>query len=94
MIKGEAVCVYPHGSPEQSAMGTVILISENQLAIAVGFDSVPPFAFRSGPVGFHPDHGVVLLAHRERIDGKPWGPWIELVNGGHYEIEEPPSRGE
>jgi hypothetical protein len=85
---GQGVHVYPHGIPSQMAAGTVALISGNQLSIAVAFDSMPPFAFRSMPVvGFHPEHGIILLAMRQAIDGKPWGPWIELGNGGHYEIE-------
>lgn len=81
--QGQRVNVYPHGSPMQGSGGSVVLISENQRAIAVRFDSMPPFAF--GPkmpqVGFHP-LGIVMLAQRFEI-----GPWIELAGGGHYEIE-------
>lgn len=81
---GQHVRVFPHGSPEQTAIGTITLISGNQRSIAVSFDELPPFAFQRMPlVGIHPEHGIVLLAYREEV-----GPWIELAGQGHYEIEE------
>jgi hypothetical protein len=88
MIVGQSVRVYPHGIPEQAVTGTVLLISGNQRSIAVAFGDLPPFAFERMPVvGLHPQHGAMMVAMREAIDGKPWGPWIELGGGGHYEIE-------
>lgn len=85
MTVGQHVRVFPHGSPEQTAIGTVSLISGNQRSIAVAFDAMPPFAFqRCMPlVGIHPEQGIILLAYRHAV-----GPWIELAGGGHYEIEE------
>ena len=84
MKRGDQVRVYPHGSPDQTADGTVMLLSENERSIAVSFDHLPPFVFQKAPlIGLHPEHGVVLLAYRHEI-----GPWIELAGGGHYEIEE------
>ena len=87
--KGQRVRVYPHGSPHQADIGDVMLISGNQRSIMVRFDHMPPFAFtQSMPeVGFHFE-GILLLAGREELNGKPWGPWIEIKNEGHFEIEE------
>jgi hypothetical protein len=88
LAKGQRVRVYPHGNPSQSALATVAIISQNQLSIAVGFGDKPPFAtVKSGGICVHPDYGVIMLASRVEIDGKPWGPWVETVGGGHYEIE-------
>ena len=54
--EGQRVRVYPHGSPEQAAIGIVALISGNQRSIAIGFDGLPPFAFQQMPlVGVHPE---------------------------------------
>lgn len=85
MIKGDRVRVHPHGSPQQAVEGTVALISENQLSILVFFDDRPEFA--NGPI-VATDLGVPFFASRYEIEGKPWGPWIEIFNRGHYEIEE------
>ena len=86
--KGQSVRVYPHGDPGQIATGTVILVSSNQRSIAVAFEHLPSFAFRDGKdVAIHSDHGVMLLAMRVELNGVPWGPWVELGHGGHYEIE-------
>lgn len=93
LTAGQIVRVYPHGNPSQAAFGAVTIISGNQRSIAVAFGHLPPFAFGSMPlVGFHPQHGAMMIAMREAIDGIPWGPWIELASGGHYEIE--PAREE
>jgi hypothetical protein len=83
LAKGQRVRVYPHGSPDQAAVGDVLLISGNQRSIAVRFDHLPPFAF--GPALPHigvSAEGIVLLAYRLEV-----GPWIEVKNQGHYEIE-------
>lgn len=89
MKSGDQVRVYPHGSPGKVAVGTIAIISDNQRSIAVGFGDSPPFAV-SGKAGvaIHPEHGVMMLAHRGELEGKPWGPWVEMFGGGHYEIEE------
>jgi hypothetical protein len=29
-----------------------------------------------------------MFASREMLNGVPWGPWIEMIGGGHFEIEE------
>lgn len=83
---GDKVRVYPHGSPGQSALATVAICSENGRSIAVGFDSRPPFAL-SDPVPIHPEYGFMMLASREALNGDPWGPWIEIFQDGHYEID-------
>ncbi len=88
LTTGQSVRVYPHGSPAQAITGTVKLISGNQRSIAVAFEHIPPFAFNNGgAIGIHPEPGVALLATRVELNGKPWGPWIELAGGEHYEIE-------
>ncbi|HEY1897037.1 MAG TPA: hypothetical protein VGG62_12220 [Terracidiphilus sp.] len=79
---GDWVTVYPHGKPEQSAVGIVSLISSNQRSIAVDFADKPPFiSIREGAL-IGPD-GIMMLAFREAV-----GPWVEMLHGGHYEIEE------
>ena len=87
--KGQLVRVYPHGCADQAAGATVLIISPNQRSIAVGFLDKPPFAnFTRRGVCVHPDHGICLFATREAINGTPWGPWVDVVGGGHFEIEE------
>lgn len=87
MKTGDRVKVYPHGSPDQSAVGKIAIISSNQLSIAVGFMDKPPFAIVKDGVAIHPEHGIMLFASRVEIGGEPWGPWVEMFGGGHYEIE-------
>jgi len=88
MKRGDQVRVCPHGESRRSAVATVAIISENQLAIGVGFPDKPPFAVNApGSMAIHPQLGVMLFAHRETLNGKPWGPWVEIFGGGHYEIE-------
>lgn len=81
--RGDKVKVYPHTAPELSAVGLVQVISDNQQAIAVTFEEMPPFVkpFRDG-VALSP-WGVALVAMRPAV----FTSWIELYNGGHYEIE-------
>ena len=86
--RGDKVRVYPHGSPKLATTAEVLIISDNQRAIAVAFGDAPPFVTSKAGVAIHPEHGVVLLAKREILNGKPWGPWVETFGGGHYEIEE------
>jgi hypothetical protein len=85
IVKGGKVRVYPHGSPEQGATGTVLIISEARIAVVVEFDKMPPFALRGRRV--QRDHGIVFVASRVMLNGESWGPWVELGGGGHYEIE-------
>jgi hypothetical protein len=89
MKAGDKVRVWPHGDESQAAIATVALISANGCSIAVGFEEMPPFAFSKAPViGIHPEFGVMMMASRQVLNGKPWGPWVEMAGGGHYEIEE------
>lgn len=89
MKAGDAVRVYPHGSPAKAATAKVIMLSPNERSIALSFADSPPFAIvKGGGAAIHPEHGLMMLAHREELDGKPWGPWIEMFGGGHYEVEE------
>jgi hypothetical protein len=90
MNTGDIVQVYPHGHPDQAADGTVVMISMNKLSIAVSFGDKPSFASAHWKMASHPQHGIVLLAHRYAVNGIPIGPWIEVFDGGHYEIEGAP----
>jgi len=83
MRTGDEVRVYPHGKPEQVAIGKVMILSSNRKSIAVGFPDKPPFVILTDGIMVHPDFGIVLMASRYDI-----GPWIETFGGGHYEIEE------
>ena len=38
-------------------------------------------------MAIHPTYGVMMFALREEINGKAWGPWVEMFGGGHYEME-------
>ena len=96
MKNGDQVKVYPHGQPQLAAAGKVALISANQLSIAVGFMEKPPFAIihpepgdAIGPLAVTAEFGLMLLAGRQALHSEPWGPWVELFGGGHFEIEEP-----
>jgi len=88
MRTGDQVRVYPHGKPELAATGRVTLVSDNQLSIAVAFTDKPPFAIIGGAMAIHEGH-LMLCAYREKLHDEPWGPWIELFGGSHFEIEEP-----
>jgi hypothetical protein len=87
MIKtGDVVYVWPHGSDDQRALAKVLLLSSNGLSIAVSFEDRPPFVL--GPtMAVHVSGGIVMMAGRTELEGKPWGPWVEIFGGGHYEIE-------
>ena len=89
MKTGDRVKVYPHGSPQLVADGTILIISGNQRSIAVMFDDKPPFVVdQSGGMMIHRElFGIVMMATREQLDGKPWGPWVEMKGGGHFEVE-------
>jgi hypothetical protein len=82
MTVGDRVRVYPHGSPALASVGKVVVISENQRSIAVALDHLPRIG--AGAMAIHPGLGAVLLiATRQEV-----GPWVDLLNQGHYEIEE------
>jgi len=90
MLKAQdKVRVYPHGSPDQAALATILIVSDNQRSIAVEFSDRPPFAVdKSGGMMLHREHGtIVMMATRGELNGRAWGPWIEMRGGGHYEIE-------
>ena len=87
MKTGDVVRVYPHGSPELAAPAKIIVVG-NDASIAVAFGDKPPFVTAGHGLAVHPMFGVVMLARREMLNGRPWGPWIELIGGGHYEMEE------
>jgi hypothetical protein len=87
ITNGDMVRVYPHGSPKQSAEAKVIMLSSNGRSIAIGFSDKPPFAITRAGMMVHAEYGIVMLAMRAELNGQPWGPWVEVVDGGHYEIE-------
>jgi hypothetical protein len=45
-------------------------------------------------MAFHPEHGIMLFATRGLINGQPGGPWVEMMGGGHFEIEDAGSQRE
>lgn len=79
------VWIHPHGKPEQAVEARVELISENQRSIALMLADKPVWVkiVESGVMLFGDGRGIAMLLMRESV-----GPWIELVGGGHYEIEE------
>lgn len=84
MNTGSTVWVYPHGSPDEAAPATVDLLSSIQRSIALRLLSKPRWCrigdgVRLNRAGFH----IEMFLTRESV-----GPWIELTNGGHYEIDE------
>jgi hypothetical protein len=83
----DVVKVYPHGKPEERVDGRVVMISENQRAIAVALADPPPWWKPIDGLPLILEHGFTLLARRVELNGQPWGPWIEVFRQGHYEIE-------
>ncbi len=71
MKMGDVVTVYPHGKPEHKAQAKVLIISENQRSIAVGFRDKPPFPLATSMgMMIYPELGIVLLALRDGADCK------------------------
>lgn len=90
---GGTVWVYPHGSPREAVTATVDLISGNGRAIAIRLNRKPWCQIADGSFLHRDDFRIAMLLTREAVDDEPIGPWIEVVGGGHYEIEErPPSQ--
>lgn len=85
IVKGQAVSVSLHGEPDTASPGVVEIISDNQLSIAVRFADKPRWSLAPG--FFVSPHGVILLAGRILANDQPWGPWVDVVSGGHFEIE-------
>jgi hypothetical protein len=81
---GDLVRVQASGGG-RAATGKTILISANQLAIAVGFEDSPPFRL-SGVSGMaiHPVHGIVLFATRQTAESRLWQ---EMIGGGEFSID-------
>ena len=94
MIRGDMVRIHPHGDPAAVADARVMLVSANQRSLALEFEEPPPFTVPLQPKGALGRNGgnlhVIMLLSRHELDGKPWGPWVEIKGGGHYEIEEQP----
>lgn len=77
---GDFVLVRPKGGHPVGA--TVLVVSGNQLSIAVQFDSVPPFVVTTAPLALHPNCGPVLFATRSYPDG----PWLDMFTGKPFDI--------
>lgn len=89
MKAGDTVWIHPHGSPQQSVEATVDRISANQRSIALRLREKPVWCRIDDGFFLHQDHGqIAMLLSREKF-----GPWIELVHQGHYEIEEKKPNG-
>ena len=83
MKTGDTVWIHPHGSPGESAAATIDLISSNGRSIALSLHEKPPWCrIGDGFLLHQEDFRIAMLLHRLEI-----GPWIEIVNRGHYEIE-------
>jgi len=81
---GDTVWIHPHGSPRDAVPATIDLISSNGLSIALHVRAKPPWCkVRDDSLPPQEDFRIAVLLYREKI-----GPWIEIVNHGHYEIEE------
>jgi hypothetical protein len=88
---GGAVWVYPHGRPDEAVTATVDLISSNGLSIAIRLSDKPSWCRIANGFLLHTQYSQIeMLLMRHAIDGQPIGPWVEIVGGGHYEIEERP----
>jgi hypothetical protein len=83
MKTGDQVRVWPLGDKGKAATGTVTLAAENgnSLALSFGEDYVP---FMTGSTGMaiHPEHGKMLLLHREA------DVWYDVFEDGCFEVEE------
>lgn len=88
----DVVRVWPHGSPDRWADGKVQIISKNQRSIAVVFDDKPPFVVDKSGGMLVSFAGLTMMATRSELRGKPWGPWIEMMGGGHFEIAKRPRK--
>lgn len=84
MSNADSVTIHPHGSPELRSRALVELISGNGRSIALRLQEVPVWAhFRDHGMFVHVHHAqIVMLLTRETV-----GPWVEVVGGGHFEIE-------
>jgi len=81
---GDTVWIHPHGSPEQAVGATIDLISANQRSISIRLHEKPVWCRVDDGFFLHQDYGqIAMLLYREKF-----GPWIEIVRQGHYEIEE------
>jgi hypothetical protein len=83
---GDQVKVSVHGE-DRFALAEVLICSANQRSIAVAFDDKPHFARYPLQIDKR-DGRIVMLLRREAVENQPVGPWIEVMNGGHYEIEK------
>ena len=84
MKSGDTVWIHPHGSPHENVAATIDLISANQRSIAIRLHEKPAWCRVADGFFLHQGHGqIAMLLYREKF-----GPWIEMVHQGHYEIEE------
>jgi len=84
MKTGDTVWIHPHSSPRESVAATIDLISSSGRSIALSLHERPPWCrIADGFLLQQEDLRIAMLLHRQEI-----GPWIEIVNHGHYEIEE------
>jgi hypothetical protein len=92
MKPGDLVRICPHGDPSAVAEARVVRAS-NGLFLALEFGEPVPF---TGPVACGMNRQVLMFLRRTVLEGKPWGPWIDVACGGHFEIEDsgPPATPE
>ena len=84
MKADDTIWIHPHGAPQEAVAATVVMVSCNERAIALRLHAKPVWCRMAEGFFLHQDHGqITMLLYREKF-----GPWIELVHQGHYEIEE------
>lgn len=83
MKNGDRVRVHPFGEPHKGATGTVVLAAENGNSLAISFgEEYVPFITSATGMALHPEHGKMLLVHREGLV------WYDLFQDGDFVIEE------
>ena len=80
--QGDRVDVHPVGRPDQSAPGTIVIVSSNGVSIGIAFgEQHVPWMNGATGMALHPDHGKMLLAKREE------SAWSDIFSGGQFVIE-------
>lgn len=84
MKTGARVWIHPHGLRRESVLATIDFISSNGRSIALSLHEKPAWCgIIDGYILHQEDFRIAMLLHRLEF-----GPWLEIVNHGHYEIEE------
>ena len=74
------VWVYPHGAPEKACEATVVCLGKTQRCILLRLHCMPVWAKAKTP---YSPKALLMVLWRYTV-----GPWLEISNAGHYEIDE------